>query len=507
MVKLGGATPQNTIVGQLSKGARFRMKLARARATDDLCLFILIDTDPTFVLVKRATYRLRTHEDAGATIGSENDLIESGSNYDKALSRKRAAPSTSASDKSSVSDIVDITLAYEPGCMVEVARAHKIHGATWASAKVIENDGDFITLQVAPESGVEETSDTVHLPTSMLSSTIRPAPPVESLSVNNERVLNEEVDVHYNNRWCEAYISQVPDARGKMTVCFPGVGVNTDTSLIVFQDSTGQSWIRETWNKTRPKQASIRRGWTFSLYGRWYPRGAATQEFASGGPDLAYKHLAAVSVSEAGDSTKRYKYDEMPLVPASSDQPSNTVMMHTTTTTTTRGSGLGSFVGDSAKGVVTSDETDCPYKSISEACYHLLLTAGPAGLQVSEMVKLIKERSLVKLAGRTPANTLYSRLSQDSRFLNVSRGAYALGTVVAAAAMSAVPSAQKSIADESPRRLKSNANAESVQHSAIHPGFASATPSVAGDHAVSKSCMSELSNASELLLGLRKGKR
>ena len=46
------------------------------------------------------------------------------------------------------------------------------------------------------------------------------------------------------------------------------------------------------------------------------------------------------------------------------------------------------------------------------------------------MVREIQTKSLVKLGGRTPSNTVYSRLSQDARFVNVARGAYALATVV-----------------------------------------------------------------------------
>ena len=442
--------------------------------------------------MKRATYRV--------ACGDEND-----ENVAKRV--RTESESASVSEKSSGSELVDTRLAYEPGCMVEVARPHKSHGATWASAKVLENDGEFITLAVAPEGGDDVATDTVRLPTSMLSSTIRPAPPVEHLAVDETRCLNEEVDVHYNNRWCEGYISQVTDLRGKLVVCFPGVGANNDTSLIVFQDSTGQCWIRETWNKTRPKRASIRRGWTLSLLGRWSPRGAP-QENGAAAPDSAYKHLAALSMIEAGDSTKKmFKRDV--AVASVSEQPSRVGSLAATVTALN-----GSFVGDSAKGVVTSDETDCPFKSISEACYHLLLTAGPEGLQVSEMVRTIQERSLVKLAGKTPANTVYSRLSQDARFINVSRGAYALQSVVAASNKDASTSPQqRSQVDESPKRPRPIASdvkstyPMSTEHSGIHrDGFTSATPSVAGDHA-SLSCMSELSNASELLLGLRQGKR
>ncbi|CEF97882.1 DNA-directed RNA polymerase delta subunit/Asxl [Ostreococcus tauri] len=479
-VKLGGATPQNTIVGQLSK-------------------------DPTFILVKRATYRV-------AIDGESDDGTEFHASGEREGRNKRAKTrneSESASEKSTGSEFVDANLAYEPGCMVEVARPHKSHGATWASAKVIENDGEFIVLSVSPEGGDDATADVVRLPTRLLASTIRPAPPVENLAVDQSRRLNEEVDVHYNNRWCEGYISQVTDARGKIVVCFPGVGANNDTSLIVFQDSTGQCWIRETWNKTRPKRASIRRGWTLSLQGEWSPRGAP-QENGAAAPDSAYKQLAAISMIEAGDSTKLgFKRDGTTI--SLSEQPSR-LESHAATTTELN----GSYIGDSAKGVVTSDETDCPFKSISEACYHLLLTAGPEGLQVSKMVRTIQERSLVKLAGKTPANTVYSRLSQDARFVNVSRGAYALESIVADATKNMKTSPQqRSQVDESPKRPRpriSEVNPRvypmSTDNSAVHrDGLVSATPSIAGDyHGASLSCMSELSNASELLLGLR-GKR
>ena len=541
-VKLGGATPQNTIVGQLSKGARERAGRGDARdrgdargqetrrrrdgkdtenamtdaETDDEMRDVI---DPTFILIKRATYSVipETLEEEEAKACAKRGVkreresasdvaalaVEAAANVKPALTTMTYE---SESDKSSLSELVDVNLAYEPGCMVEVARPHESHGATWANAKVIENDGTTITLGVESEGGHEADADVIRLPATLLSSTIRPRPPTETLAVDQSLRLNEEVDVHYNNRWCEGYISQITDARGKIVVCFPGVGVKKDTALIVFQDSTGQSWIRETWNKTRPKRASIRRGWTLSLNGRWSPRGVP-QENGTAGPDSAYKQLAAASVSEAGDSTQRFTGGKN----VASEQPSRNV------STAIAGATVASFVGESTKGVVTSDETDCPFKSISEACFHLLLTAGPAGLQVSAMVRAIRERSLVKLAGKTPANTVYSRLSQDARFLNVSRGAYALVSVVEAAAEAQNNAGQhKSHADESPKRpvprvsenrMRATMNPMSTEHSGINrDGFASATPSIAGDYSISKSCMSELSNASELLLGLRRGR-
>jgi len=480
------------------------------------------DVDPAFILIKRATYSVvpempeEEEARARATRGVKRErepasgvtavAAEAAANVKPAMTTMTYE---SESDKSSHSELVHVNLAYEPGCMVEVARPHESHGATWASAKVIENDGTTVTLGVESEGGDEAKADVIRLPASLLSSAIRPRPPTETLAVDQSLRLNEEVDVHYNNRWCEGYISQITDARGKIVVCFPGVGVKKDTALIVFQDSTGQSWMRETWNKTRPKRVSIRRGWTLSLNGQWSPRGVP-QENGTAGPDSAYKQLAAASVSEAGDSTQRFTGGKN-VASVASERPSRNV------STAITGAAVASFVGDSTKGVVTSDETDCPFKSISEACFHLLLTAGPAGLQVSAMVRAIKERSLVKLAGKTPANTVYSRLSQDARFFNVSRGAYALVSVVEAAAEAQNNAGQhKSHADESPKRpaprisenrMRAAMNPMSTEHSGINrDGFASATPSIAGDYSISKSCMSELSNASELLLGLRRGR-
>ena len=500
--------------------------VGRAR-TDDVCVALLnTHVDPTFTLVKRATYRLVDDflPEASASVG-----------------RKRAAPSASvASDRSEkssqkLSSMDFAVLKYERGTDVEVARPHEVHGATWASATILDIGDDYVSLRVAPAGG-EETpkDDEERLPLSALSNTIRPLPPVETLAVDNTRRLNEEVDVHYNNRWCEGYISQVTDARGKLVVCFPGVGVNNDTSLIVFQDSTGQSWIRETWNKTRPKRASIRRGWSLSsISGKWSPRGAPHET----GPDSAYKHITAlVSVSEAGDSTKRYKSAmSMPMTPIRHHAKTATATTTTATTTTT---GTTTAMGDSATlgggAGATSNEIDCPFKSISEACYHLLLNVGPAGLQVSEMVKIIQDRSLVKLAGRTPSNTLYSRLSQDARFINVSRGAYALVSVVEAATKRTILSTPGQIEDsltaDSRMRYvpsKTTRTQSSEQHSCeVNVGYGvgghaaggftsvSATPSVAGDYnttttttMTTKSSISELSDASELLLGLRRGRR
>ena len=468
-----------------------------------------------FTLVKRATYRLVEGFDEG---WDDVETKEATKEATTVVGRKRSAASDSAvsdSDKSSRSEFA--ILKYEPGTEVEVARPHEVHGATWASATIIEVKDDCVKLRVAP-AGEETPKEEECLPVSALSNTIRPMPPVETLAVDGSRKLNEEVDVHYNNRWCEGYISQVTDASGKLIVCFPGVGVNNDTSLIVFQDSTGQSWIRETWNKTRPKQASIRRGWSLSpMTGKWSPRGTPNES----GPDSAYKHISAlVSMSEAGDSTKRSK---MMMKPITFDHHAYATPT-TTTATTGTATEMGACAGDSAREAATSDEKDCPFKSISEACYHLLLNAGSAGLQVSEMVKIIQDRSLVKLAGRTPSNTLYSRLSQDARFLNVSRGAYALVSVVEAAtkgtSMGTPIQCDDSLTADSRMQRMRNGSVRaqsSEQHSGVNVGFGvsgftsvSATPSVAGDYnafTTPKSSMSELSNASELLLGLRRGRR
>ena len=49
-----------------------------------------------------------------------------------------------------------------------------------------------------------------------------------------------------------------------------------------------------------------------------------------------------------------------------------------------------------------ASEASLPFKSLSDACRHLLQDAGPAGLQVSTLVREIQRRGLVKLGGGHP---------------------------------------------------------------------------------------------------------
>ena len=84
--------------------------------------------------------------------------------------------------------------------------------------------------------------------------------------------MHMQVDVLHNNQWWEGYVSKVSKA-GQITVHFPGDDESGAGSLIVFQDTSGQCWIREPWNKTKPKRTSVRCGWCFSPTGHWRVRG------------------------------------------------------------------------------------------------------------------------------------------------------------------------------------------------------------------------------------------
>lgn len=112
----------------------------------------------------------------------------------------------SESDKSLGLEFVDVNLVYELGLMVEVVCLYKFYGVIWVSVKVIENDGEFITFGVASEGGGDGVVDNVCLFMSMLLSIVCLILLVDNLVVDVFCCLNEEVDVYYNNRWCEGYI-------------------------------------------------------------------------------------------------------------------------------------------------------------------------------------------------------------------------------------------------------------------------------------------------------------
>ena len=211
-----------------------------------------------------------------------------------------------------------------------------------------------------------------------------------------------------NHVWFEGLVTKV-HRESQITVAFPGADGADSSEIVVFADSSGDVWAREAFNKKIAKRAGLRRGWAFSgtLSGKWLVRGqacasAVTSDCRDGEASTflrgeAPRRRGARAPGDARDAGATYGHGE--------SSPS------------------ASFGGD-------GDGTGPAFKSLSDACHHLLLGAGAAGLQVSTLVRAIQSRNLVKLGGRTPSNTVYSRLSQDARFVNVSRGAYALATVV-----------------------------------------------------------------------------
>lgn len=212
-----------------------------------------------------------------------------------------------------------------------------------------------------------------------------------------------------NNVWTEGLVTKV-HREDQITVAFPGADGADSREVVVFADSSGDVWAREAFNKKGAKRAGLRRGWAFSgtLSGKWLVRGqacasAVTSDCHDGEAstflrgEAPRRRGAARARGDATDAGAAYGHGE--------SSPS------------------ASFGGDGGG-------NGPAFKSLSDACHHLLLGAGAAGLQVSTLVRAIQSRNLVKLGGRTPSNTVYSRLSQDARFVNVSRGAYALASVV-----------------------------------------------------------------------------
>ena len=247
---------------------------------------------------------------------------------------------------------------------------------------------------------------------------VRPPPPLprplflldpESPTPTDRPNPLRQVDVLINHVWTEGLVTKV-HREGQITVAFPGVDGADSREVVVFADSSGDVWAREAFNKKGAKRAGLRRGWAFSgtLSGKWLVRGqacasAVTSDCHDGEAstflrgEAPRRRVAARAPGDAPDTGAIYGHGE--------SSPS------------------ASFGGDGGG-------NGPAFKSLSDACHHLLLGAGAAGLQVSTLVRAIQSRNLVKLGGRTPSNTVYSRLSQDARFVNVSRGAYALASVV-----------------------------------------------------------------------------
>ena len=319
-----------------------------------------------------------------------------------------------------------------------------------------------------------------------LAKRVRPCPPSVSLPVEG-RTLGEEVDVFLNKVWTEGVVvkcaSTGDDAdRQKITVALPaghGTGAGTNRDVVVFSDSQGQVWARDMFQKRGAKVSGIRRGWAFTgTAGAWLVRGAAlssavTSEqrgvprgadgggtslsdltasvFKNGqfvrtqplshGPRVGHATIARLEAGSACASPRRSVRGDERVGPGDFSAGvefggSNRVGAGANTGSPIYGHGESVH----APGFGTYDPTGSPpFKSLSDACRHLLLDAGRDGLQVSEMVRVIQRKNLVKLGGRTPSNTVYSRLSQDVRFVNVSRGAYALAEVCASGATTNSP--------------------------------------------------------------------
>eukprot|EP00241_Pyramimonas_parkeae_P019036 CAMPEP_0114326508 /NCGR_PEP_ID=MMETSP0059-20121206/29760_1 /TAXON_ID=36894 /ORGANISM="Pyramimonas parkeae, Strain CCMP726" /LENGTH=419 /DNA_ID=CAMNT_0001455483 /DNA_START=118 /DNA_END=1378 /DNA_ORIENTATION=- len=61
-----------------------------------------------------------------------------------------------------------------------------------------------------------------------------------------------------------------------------------------------------------------------------------------------------------------------------------------------------------------------------DACLEVLSEAGPEGMTVNEVVDAIKRRSLARLDGRTPHNSITRCLSADDSFIRLQPGRYAM---------------------------------------------------------------------------------
>mmetsp|Transcript_1758 Transcript_1758/g.7082 ORF Transcript_1758/g.7082 Transcript_1758/m.7082 type:complete len:651 (-) Transcript_1758:388-2340(-) len=431
LAKLGGATPANTIVGQLSK-------------------------DANFSLVCKATYALRTDAAAPESFVSERTGFQS-------ASRKRKYPSDSE-----VSGCSAARLFYRPGSAVEVLgkRAYdpKVgRGGDWRSAAVVAVEGENVTVQFEAEN--DESAPGALRETfgkHELAKRVRPRPPAELLPVEG-RVANEEVDVLINRVWREGLVvdasaaSHLGDGQRRITVCVPNADGAPNAKVVVFQDSSERVWARDAFQKRGAKTSGLRRGWAFSgTAGQWLCRGHAAvvtserrEEDGVAGrfagrdlPDFQLTKLEKpkLEAESACASPRRPSRESERVAPAKLDLSAFSIPELSGAAAAAYGHGESSPErGARATFNASSVSASPPFKSLSDACRHLLLDAGPAGLQVSTLVHEIQKRKLVKLGGRTPSNTVYSRLSQDARFVNVARGAYALADVVGAAANTSAP--------------------------------------------------------------------
>ncbi len=280
---------------------------------------------------------------------------------------------------------------------------------------------------------------------------VRPAPPAALLAVEG-RVAREEVDVLINRVWREGVVTDASaasrgDGQRRITVCVPGADGAPNADVVVFQDSSERVWARDAFQKRGAKTSGLRRGWAFSgvVSGQWLVRGHAAAVTSE-------RREETFSLASAPSVYASMYADPQGLGPK--DEKQKTKLEAGSACASPRRPGSRESAGEKARfaaekfaayghgessperggrlnvNASEASEASLPFKSLSDACRHLLQDAGPAGLQVSTLTREIQRRGLVKLGGRTPSNTVYSRLSQDARFVNVARGAYALADVV-----------------------------------------------------------------------------
>ena len=202
-----------------------------------------------------------------------------------------------------------------------------------------------------------------------------------------------------NHVWFEGLVTKVhkgkSDHRG-----FPRRRRRRLGRIVVFADSSGDVWAREAFNKKSAKRAGLRRGWAFSgtLSGKWLVRGqACASAVTSDCRRRRGEHVFARGGSEAprprappGDARDGATYGHGESSPSAS------------------------FGGD-------GDGTGPAFKSLSDACHHLLLGAGAAGLQVSAMVRAIS-RGTSSSSGDEPRATPCTRACPRMRASSTCRG-------------------------------------------------------------------------------------
>mmetsp|Transcript_23725 Transcript_23725/g.45180 ORF Transcript_23725/g.45180 Transcript_23725/m.45180 type:complete len:434 (-) Transcript_23725:156-1457(-) len=98
----------------------------------------------------------------------------------------------------------------------------------------------------------------------------------------------------------------------------------------------------------------------------------------------------------------------------------------TTANTSGRGGPAGDGAPASAPASAPSSAPRQRWLSQRDACLEVLSEAGPEGMTVNEVVDAIKRRSLARLDGRTPHNSITRCLSADDSFIRLQPGRYAM---------------------------------------------------------------------------------